>query len=412
MSAPVFSYSGMQISYPVNVPMSVSPVNIGDAPSPRLRIATVSGNSNNMDFPKDGRPNVATYRFPNSVSARPDGTLVVIDDSNTVRVISPSGLSTTLAGKYEVINGVLQTGYADGVGSAAKFNTPLAAAFDPSGNIIVLDTYNFRIRKVTLAGVVTTLAGSGVSGISDGTGLSAQFKMLTSLWIDNSGNIFVTDGYRVRKITPAGVVTTIAGNIVKGNTNGTGTGASFKTMRGITGDNLGNLFVSDTENGSIRKIDALTVVSTVIAGINPTGIAFDSGLLKVSDYILNQIITVMPLSGTYMVFAGSGVGQFKDGFDTRTGRTAAALYAPEGVAVIVSGPNTITYVADRNSMKIRKVDTANYTISAPLPEGLDFDSTTGVISGIPTKVTPLTTYQVVAANASGYTTVTIGFKIT
>lgn len=410
MSAPTFSYSGMQLNYPVNQPLTISPVNTGTPPSPRLRIATVSGNSTSLEYPKDGLPNVSTYRYPNSVSARADGTLVVIDDSNTVRVISPSGVSSTLAGKFEVNSlGYLQTGYVDAQGSNAKFNTPCAAAFDAAGNIVVLDVYNYRIRLVSPTGMVSTLAGSGVAGYADGVGTSAQFKNLTALWIDGAGNIFVTDNYRVRKITSIGVVTTVAGGITKGNINGVGALASFKTMKGITGDGAGVLFVSDPENQSIRRIDQSGAVTNLIVGLQASGVVYYNSNIYAADFANHQI-KVITLGGTSSVYAGSGVGQFKDGFDIRVGRTAAALYAPEGIAIDGSGPNMILYVVD-DSMKVRKVDYANYSVTPPLPNGLTFDSNTGVISGIPTQPTPLTVYNIVAANNDGYTTVTIGFKI-
>lgn len=412
MSTPTFSYPGVQLNYAVGTPLTIAPVQTGDAPSPRLRVSTVSGNSNNSNYPVDGLPNVATYKLPNSVASKADGTLAVVDDwSNTVRIINTAGVSSTLAGKYEVIGGVLQNGFADGQGAAARFWSPKAVAFDANGNVIVLDTYNFRVRQITPSGLVTTLSGSGVKGLLDGNATTAQFSLLNSLWIDNAGNIFVTDNYRVRKVTPSGDVTTIAGSAVKGNVNGNGVSASFRCMRGITGDNAGNLYVSDTDNGTIRKIDSLGNVSTLISGIKPTGIVYNNGLLYVADNVFSQILVVNIATGTYTVYAGSGVSQFKDGFDTRTGRTAAAFYAPEGLAVGSSGANLVVYVADKNSMKIRKIDSANYSVTPALPNGLSLDPVSGVISGTPTQATPLTSFNIVAGNTSGFGTTTIGFKI-
>lgn len=410
MSAPVFSYSGMQLNYPVGSPLTISPINTGDSPSPKLRISTVSGNSNNMDYPKDGGPNVATYKFPNSVASKADGSLAMVDDwSQTIRVINPAGVSSTIAGKWELIGPNVQSGYVDGQGSAARFSNPKAVAFDVAGNIVVLDAGNYRIRQVSPTGLVTTLVGSGIKGLADGNATTAQFTLLNSLWIDNQGNIFVTDNYRVRKITPLGIVTTIAGSASKGNTNGQGTAATFKCMRGITGDNAGNLFVSDTDNMSVRKIDSLGNVTTLATGIAATGISYYNGILYIADWMSNQIKTIT-LSGVVNVYAGSGLGEFRDGFDTRTGRTAAGLYNPEGLAIDGSGANLVVYIADKSSMKIRKTDYANYTINKPLPAGLNFDAMTGVISGIPTQTTELTIYNITAGNNSGYTTVIIGFK--
>lgn len=407
---PKINYTGVQTSYNINSPINLTPTNTGGAITPKLRIATVSGNSNNMDYPKDGAAQVATYKFPNSVSAKADGTIVVIDDwSQTIRTINPSGVSSTIAGKYEVIGGVVQTGYVDAQGSNARFNTPKAAAYDSAGNIIVLDTYNYRIRKVDSAGNVTTIAGSGIKGTADGTNLTAQFSLLNSLWIDNQGNIFVTDNFRVRKISTTGVVTTIAGGLVKGNSNGNGVTALFRCMRGITGDNQGNLYVSDTDNNSIRKIDSLGNVTTVAFGIAATGIVYYNGLIYVNDYISNQIKTVT-LSGVVSIYVGSGLGQFKDGFDTRASK-GAALYAPEGLTIDGSGANLIVYVADKNSMKIRKVDNANFTVTPDLPVGMSLDATTGVISGTPINTQPLKIYTVSYGNAEGIASTIVAFAV-
>jgi sugar lactone lactonase YvrE len=406
---PIINYTGVQLSYNVNVPIStLIPINTGGAVSPNLRIATVSGNSNNTIYPKDGTSQEATYKFPNSVACKSDGTLAVVDDwSQTIRIISNTGISSTLAGKYEVINGIVQTGYADGQGSNARFNTPKAVAFDSDGNVIVLDTYNYRIRKVTPSGLVTTLAGSGISGLADGNAQTAQFKLLTSLWIDNQGNIFVTDNYRVRKVTPNGDVSTIAGGIVKGNINGNGTNALFKCMRGITGDNLGNLYVSDTDNNSIRRIDADGNVINFVLGIGATGITYFQGMIYVSDYLSNQIKSVTRSGVTVKVYAGSGLPEFRDGFDTR-GYHSAALYAPEGIAI---DNNKTIYVADKNSMKIRKINCVNYIVTPDLPNGLVLDNKTGVISGTPTQLSPIKAYTISCGNSEGISSTTIGFEI-
>lgn len=406
---PIINYTGVQSSYNVNVPIStLVPTNTGGNVSQKLRIVTVSGNSNSIEYPKDGTSNESTYKFPLSVAYKSDGSLAVIDEwSQTIRIINSNGVSSTLAGKYELINGQIQTGYADGQGTEARFNTPHGIAFDNDGNIIVADTYNFRIRKVTPQGLVTTIAGSGVSGYSDGVGTQAQFKLPMSLWVDNTNNIFVTDNFRVRKITPNGVVTTVAGNVIKGNINGNGASALFKCMRGITGDNLGNLFVSDTDNSSVRRIDSTGNVINLVNQINAIGIVYFQGMLYVADYLTNEIKSITRSGVTVKVYVGSGIGQFKDGFDTRDVK-GAALYTPHGLAI---ANNREIYIADKNSMKIRKTGLANYFISPSLPTGLSLNPITGVISGIPTQTTPSVIYNITAANSEGYGTTTIGFKI-
>ena len=116
VSPPLVVYSNIQVSCSINNPIiPLIPTNSGGALSPKLKISTLSGATNSEPFPKDGFPNISTYKFPNSVSAKADGSLVVVDDwSQTIRVINNLGISSTLAGKYEVISGTLQTGFIDG----------------------------------------------------------------------------------------------------------------------------------------------------------------------------------------------------------------------------------------------------------------------------------------------------------
>lgn len=407
---PNIIYNNVKNNYSVNESItSLIPVNTGGMPITRLKVSTVSGATNNSDYPKDGSSNVSTYLFPTSVSNKADGTLVAIDDYGPIiRVISNQGISSTLAGKYEIINGTIQYGYADGVSSTARFNNPKAVAFDSKGNIIVADTYNNRIRKVTPNGVVTTIAGDGTVGTNDGVGIVAQFKFLTALWIDKQDNIYVTDSYRVRKISNTGVVTTIAGNIIKGNLNGNGSNAKFKIMRGITGDNLGYLYVSDTENNCIRRIDNLGNVITLTNGIAGTGIVYFQGMIYVADYLENQIKSITQSGITVKVYAGSGIPEFRDGFDTRL-LTGAAFYFPEGLSIALD--KTI-YVADKNSMKIRKVEEFTpFTIFPILPKGLNFNKTTGVISGTPKIISDLKNYTITASNYEGSGITTIAFAV-
>lgn len=406
--APNITYQGIQATYKVGTPVTLTPTNTGTPPSLKLRAATASGNSNNINYPVDGQAADATYLYPSSVASKADGTLAVADDYGPmVRVIAPNGVSSTIAGKYEVVNGVIQQSFVDGNGANARFLNIRGLAYDAAGNIIVGDTY--KVRKVSPTGDVTTIAGSGVAGFADGAGAAAQFKLITSLWIDNQGNIFVTDNFRVRKIDALGNVTSIAGSIAKGNTNGNGAIATFKTMRGITGDNQGNLYVADTENNCIRKIDSANNVTTFAAGINATGICFYNNLLYVCNWMTNQIVTVTT-TGTVSVFAGSGIGQFRDGFDNRTSK-GASFYNPEGLAINAGGANAVLYVADKSSMKIRKVDYASFAISPDLPSGLSIDGITGVISGTPTKVTPAKLYTVTIATATGYATTMLYFGV-
>jgi hypothetical protein len=149
------------------------------------------------------------------------------------------------------------SGYLDGTGSDARFLSPEGVAADSSGNVFVADTGNNSIRKITAAGAVTTLAGSHLnSGSRDGTGFVALFASPTGMAVDSSGNVYVADVDNdiIRKVTPAGVVTTIGGAAgIVGSTDGTGSGALFNSPYGVAVDSAGNVYVADTFNNTIRK---------------------------------------------------------------------------------------------------------------------------------------------------------------
>nr|WP_254615922.1 hypothetical protein [Cupriavidus basilensis] len=169
-------------------------------------------------------------------------------------------LSSTLAGSTT-------SGSADGTGTAASFFVPSSVAADTSGNLYVADSGNAKIRKITPAGVVTTLAGSGIEGFSNGAATAASFFAPYGVAVDAAGNVYVADmnNHAIRKITPSGTVTTLAGTGSMGSADGTGTAASFFAPRGVAVDGIGNVFVADTSNSKIRKITPAGVV-TKLAG--------------------------------------------------------------------------------------------------------------------------------------------------
>src|ERR1043166_6807989 len=171
---------------------------------------------------------------------------------------------TTLAGAAS------SSGSADGTGSAARFNSPGGVATDSSGNVYVADSVNSTIRKITPGGVVTTLAGlAGSGGSADGTGSAARFYYPSGVATDSSGNVYVTDRFNctIRKITAAGVVTTLAGLAgSSGSADGTGSAARFYYPEGVATDSSGTVYVADTSNQTIRKITPAGVVTT-LAGL-------------------------------------------------------------------------------------------------------------------------------------------------
>lgn len=215
----------------------------------------------------DGTGSGAQFNYPTGIVRDASGNFFVADrDNHRIRKITAAGVVTTFAG-----SGV--AGLTNGTGTAAQFNQPYGITIDGNGNLFVADRLNHAIRKITPAGVVTTIAGNGSDGAANGTGAAATFWEPLNLAVDASGNIFVADyrNYVIRKITPAGVVTTFAGTMSNsGFTNGTGTAASFSGTFGIAIDGSGNLYVGDHQNSCIRKITPAAVVTTV-AGIGTQG---------------------------------------------------------------------------------------------------------------------------------------------
>jgi sugar lactone lactonase YvrE len=201
----------------------------------------------------DGAWLSARFRNPWGVAVAPDGDIVVADSSNdSIRKLRPSGMVYTVAGQSGTI------GYLDGYGDNARFNNPSAVAEDGAGNLYVSDSGNDVIRKITPSRVVSTLAGSaGNAGSADGSGASARFWNPQALAVDRDGNIFVADtgNNSIRKISPMGQVTTIAGLAGSaGAANGPGPQARFNGPAGIAVDQDGNIYVADTNNHAIRKI--------------------------------------------------------------------------------------------------------------------------------------------------------------
>lgn len=209
----------------------------------------------------DGTRTAAKFNFPQGVAIDAAGNVYVADSgNNAIRKITPAGMVTTLAGGAA-------SGGADGAGPAAQFNDPLGIATDAAGNIYVADAASSTIRRATPAGVVTTLAGkAGIKGTADGVGSAARFYYPWGVAVDVAGNVIVADtgGDSIRKITPAADVTTVAGlGRVPGSVDGTGNAARFAQPTAVALDATGDIYVSETLNTDLRKITASGVVTTL-----------------------------------------------------------------------------------------------------------------------------------------------------
>jgi sugar lactone lactonase YvrE len=199
------------------------------------------------------------------------GNVFVADTDNyTIRRITSAGVVTTLAGQASV------RGSADGTATVARFNGPSGLALDATGNLYVADTLNHTLRKITAAGVVSTFAGSaGTAGTTDGTGTAARFFGPQGLAADSGGNLYVADtnNQTIRKIVlSTGAVTTVAGLAgASGSTDAPGNMARFLYPTAVTVDGAGNLYVADTDNYIIRQITSAGVVSTVAGQAGASG---------------------------------------------------------------------------------------------------------------------------------------------
>lgn len=334
-----------------------APLDFAAVAVPVVSDVTTLAGGGNAGF-AEGMGDAARFSSPHGVAAEPAGSLYVADGFNSrIRRVTSAGLVTTLAGGA--------FGSADGTGAAAQFELPYGVNVDGAGNVYVADLGAHRIRRITAAGVVTTLAGSGTATFADGTGVSASFYEPSGVVIDPTGNVYVSDkkNNRIRRVTPAGVVTTLAGSGMKAFADGTGVAASLNDPSGIVLDLVGNLYFADAGNNRIRKVTPAGVVTTLAGSYDagsvdgsgvaarfdyPIGLALDAaGNLYVSG-VENRIRRVTA-AGVVTTLAGSGRREFADGKGT-----AASFGCPFGLALDAAAN---LYVADTCNHRIRKVTT-------------------------------------------------------
>jgi sugar lactone lactonase YvrE len=364
--------SGARFNYPAGVALDAfTNLYVADALNDAIRKITPAGVVTTFAGlagyagSSDGAGSNARFNTPSGVAVDGSGIIYVADSGNdTIRSITPAGVVTTLAG----IPGVF--GSYDGPASNAIFNYPECIRVDASTNLYVADTQNNTIRKITPAGIVSTLAGTpDLAGSMDGPATNALFRSPEGLGLDSATNIYVADtgNDTARKITRAGVVSTLAGQPgVIGNADGPSNTASFSGPTGIGSDSFGNLFLNDNGNNTIRKISTSGGVSTLAgtvgagtadgAGVNarfnyPAGVASDSaGNVYVCDYVNETIRKVTP-AGVVTTLAGlAGTPGSADGTNA-----AARFSHPSGLAADPSGN---LYVADNANNTIRRITPA------------------------------------------------------
>jgi len=264
------------LPFPVSIGLdAASNLYVGDTSSNTISkitaagvVTTLAGSSGNSGS-TDGAGSAARFNQPSGVFAMSSGVLFVSDTANaTIRSVATDGTVSTFAGTAG------SSGTTDASGSAARFNHPVGLAQDASGNLYVADANNHTVRKITSTGVVSTFAGhAGVSGSGDGTGIAAYFNFPTGSAFDSKSNlIYIADttNNTIRKITSTGAVSTLAGLAgTAGSSDGTGSGALFSQPCGLAVDDSGNIYVADKANSTIRKITPAGAVTTFagLAGI-------------------------------------------------------------------------------------------------------------------------------------------------
>ncbi len=344
---------------------------ITDARNHRVRkvntagiISTVAGDGGDI-FGGDGGPATATSVVPLDIFVDPGGNLYLADASYRVRKVNGDGIITTIA-----CNGT--SGFTgDGGPATAASCAPYRVARDSAGNLYVADGSSRRIRKVSAAGIITTVAGRG-TGQSSGDGGPATLAELIQplgVAVDPAGNVYIADegSNRIRKVNTAGIISTIAGNGKEGfnGDGGPATSASLNDPRGVAVDAAGNVYISDRGNNRIRKVDTAGIIST-IAGNDKEGFSGDGGLAISASLSAPREVAVDAAGNVYISDAGNfrirkvnpaGVistvaGRGTPGFTGDGGPASSAQLVPRGVAV---GVQADLYIAD-GSLRIRRVD--------------------------------------------------------
>jgi sugar lactone lactonase YvrE len=365
-----------------NVFIADSTVNLIRKITPAAAVSTYAGNLGGLGYADGtaGASSTARFNNPHNLALGPTGIIYVADQTNNVIRKISDGAVTTFAGS----TGAGGVGSADGAGTSAKFNQPFGMAVDSHGNLFVADSANNTIRQITPGGVVSTFAGTaGTTGSADGTGAAAQFSSPLGVAIDSSDNLYVADcsNQTVRKITPAAVVTTLAGHAgTTGSSDGSGTSATFNCPHGVAlNASTGVVYVADRFNNTIRRITPAGVVTTIAgtAGANdftdgtgaaahfwwPGALSVDAttGTLYVTDYLHNAVRKIVSPDSASTAAVTTVVG-FAPGTSP----------APVGVVLgslpgALSGPTSIAVVPGSGTELIFSDASENAVLLATLP---------------------------------------------
>jgi trimeric autotransporter adhesin len=225
-----------------------------------------------------GLATAAKLNNPHGVAVDPAGNLYIADASNNrIRKVTPRGIISTVAG-----NGSKGFSGNGSQATAAQLNEPIGVAVDSAGNLYIADNQNHRIRKVTTTGIINTVAGNGTKGFrgDGGPATAAQLNYPWGVAVDSAGNLYFTEfgNHRIRKVTTAGIISTVGGNGTRGfsGDGGPATAAQFDYPLGLAVDSAGNIYLADLQNHRIRKVTNTGIISTV-AGNGTKGFSGDGG---------------------------------------------------------------------------------------------------------------------------------------
>ena len=334
----------------------------GNTNLPNGIITTVAGGGTNGG--DGGYATGAALNFPEGVTVDESGNMYIADTVNgRIRQVNTNGIITTVAGLDALV--VPQN---NGLATNTSLNNPAGVTVDAAGNLFIADAGNEIVRKVTPQGMITSVAGNGTNGYAGdgGPATNASLNYPASVAVDANGNVFVADAGNnvIRKISSGGVITTVAGtgtNIYSGD-GGPATNASLYFPQGVTVDAVGNLFIADSGNDVVRKVNTNGIIMTVAGGgaltgngiaatkarLNyPAGVAVDVlGNLFIADYG-NNVVRKVTTNGIISTVAGGGVLS-----GNGIAATNASLNGPEGVTVDTYGD---VFIATPGSNVVRKV---------------------------------------------------------
>ena len=414
---------------------------INGADHPTNIITTLAGNGPSSGITGGGgytgdglaAPN-ASLNYPCGVALDASGNLYIADSYNfRIRKVDLNGIITTVAGSAAGYSGD------GGLATGADLRYPSGVAVDAAGNIYIADRGNNRIRRVDTNGIITTIAGNGSATYAGDGGLATNASLNTpyGVAVDASGNLYIADygNQRIREVTPAGIIATVAGTNIAGYSGdgGAATSADLHNPAGVDVDATGNLYIADYSNNRIRKVDIYGVITTVAGGgsggdgdaatnaslSGPAGVALDAaGNLYVADTGHHKIREV-DTNGNITTVAGNGSGNYAgDG----GAPTNASLHGPRGV---VSDTVGNLYIADALNNRIRKAvppgsptlslpdvsagNAANYTVVISSPSG----SVTSAVATLTVEAPPVITIQpasqiAVAGNSPVFSVVVVG----